>query len=152
MLLKHIHPKAWRSELPEGSGKKTTVSTFAHIHNCRLAWIKMTGKRTGLPASLDRHPCTKREAARALKKSAEALSRHIAAALERPDGRIKGFPLNAVAFLSYLVSHDAHHRGQVLLLSRQLGFRLPGAARYGVWHCGAPQIVAPAGAACLAGC
>jgi uncharacterized damage-inducible protein DinB len=36
--------------------------------------------------------------------------------------------------LSYLMAHDAHHRGQVFLLARQLGFRLPGAASYGVWH------------------
>jgi len=48
-LLKHVHPKVWRAELPEGSGKKTIASTFAHIHNVRLMWLKMTGKRSGLP-------------------------------------------------------------------------------------------------------
>jgi len=133
-LLKHVHPKVWRAELPEGSGKKTIASTFAHIHNARLMWLKMTGKRTGLPAPLDRHRCTKRQAALALTRSAEAVARHIGSALERPDGRISGFPPNAVAFLCYLVSHDAHHRGQIFLLSRQLGHRLPGAAAYGVWQ------------------
>jgi uncharacterized damage-inducible protein DinB len=71
---------------------------------------------------------------RSLELSAEALSRHVASALERPDGRIGGFPPNAIAFLCYLVSHDAHHRGQIFLLSRQLGHRLPGAAAYGAWQ------------------
>jgi len=90
-LLKHIHPKVWRAELPEGSGKKTIASTFAHIHNVRLMWLKVTGKRTGLPVPLDRHRCTKRQAALALTRSAEAVSRHIRSALEasgRPHFRV----------------------------------------------------------------
>ena len=133
-LLEHIDPRAWRAGLPEGSGAKTIASLFAHIHNVRLMWLKMTGKRIGLPASVDRKRCTKRQVAAALPRSAEAISAHVAAALEREDGRISGFPPNAVAFACYLMAHDAHHRGQIFLLSRQLGYRLPGAARYGVWQ------------------
>lgn len=134
VLLRHVDRRAWRAPLPEGSGNKTIASVFAHIHNVRLMWLKMTGKRSGLPAALDRHRCTKRVVAAALPRSAEAIAAHIAAALEREDGRISGFPPNAVAFACYLMAHDAHHRGQIFLLSRQLGYRLPGAAAYGVWQ------------------
>jgi uncharacterized damage-inducible protein DinB len=72
--------------------------------------------------------------AAALRRSTAVLSRHFAKALEREDGRVSGFPPHAVAFVGYLLTHDAHHRGQIFLVSRQLGYRLPWAASYGVWH------------------
>jgi uncharacterized damage-inducible protein DinB len=133
-LLKHIDAQVWRVPLPEGSGSKTIASIFAHLHNVRLMWLKMTGKRSGLPAQLDRHRCTKKQVAAALARSAKVLSEHIGKALERKDGRISGFPPNAVAFMCYLLAHDAHHRGQIFMVSRQLGYRLAGAAAYGVWQ------------------
>jgi uncharacterized damage-inducible protein DinB len=37
---------------------------------------------------------------------------------------------------SYLISHDAHHRGQICMLARQLGHTLPKAAGFGMWEWG----------------
>jgi uncharacterized damage-inducible protein DinB len=44
-----------------------------------------------------------------------------------------------------MLSHEAHHRGQVCMLAHQLGFPLLNAAAYGIWtweklwkECGAP--------------
>jgi hypothetical protein len=34
----------------------------------------------------------------------------------------------------YMLSHEAHHRGQVFLLARQLGFPLPKEVGYGIWN------------------
>jgi hypothetical protein len=62
-------------------------------------------------------------------------------ALADPDGRVKSFrrdgwatpwPTSA-AMLAYMVTHDAHHRGQACMLARQLGFPLVGRAAYGMW-------------------
>jgi len=134
VLLQHIPLPAWRAALPEGSGKKTIATIFAHLHNVRRMWLKMTVRPRRLPAPLDRRRCTKKQVAQALARSAEAISKVVEAALARDDGRVPHFPPNAVAFLCYLLAHDAHHRGQILLLARQLGYRLPGAARYGIWQ------------------
>ena len=47
--------------------------------------------------------------------------------------------------LCYMLSHEAHHRGQVCMLAHQLGFPLPKEVAYGIWNweklwkeCGSP--------------
>jgi uncharacterized damage-inducible protein DinB len=35
--------------------------------------------------------------------------------------RVKGMPRRAINMLVYLIQHDAHHRGQVCMLARDLG-------------------------------
>jgi uncharacterized damage-inducible protein DinB len=35
--------------------------------------------------------------------------------------------------VAYMISHDAHHRGQVGMLAHQLGFPLPTKAVSGIW-------------------
>jgi uncharacterized damage-inducible protein DinB len=37
----------------------------------------------------------------------------------------KGFRPDVAGFLGYLIAHDAHHRGQITMLARQLGHPLP---------------------------
>jgi len=34
---------------------------------------------------------------------------------------------------AYMFSHEAHHRGQILMLAHQLGYRLPVKAWAGIW-------------------
>jgi len=47
--------------------------------------------------------------------------------------------------LCYMLSHEAHHRGQVCMLAHQLGFPLPIKVTSGLWNweklwkeCGSP--------------
>jgi len=52
------------------------------------------------------------------------------------DGRIKGFKPDAASFFAYLVAHDAHHRGQVSMVARQVGFPLEKSVSFGMWEWG----------------
>ncbi len=36
--------------------------------------------------------------------------------------------------LCYMLSHEAHHRGQVCMLAHQMGFPLPNKVAYGIWN------------------
>jgi uncharacterized damage-inducible protein DinB len=57
------------------------------------------------------------------------------AALES-DGRIKGFKPDVASFLAYLLAHDAHHRGQITMLARQMGHPISQSAMFGMWEWG----------------
>lgn len=35
---------------------------------------------------------------------------------------------------SYVFAHEAHHRGQAIMLAHQLGYKLPDKAAYGIWQ------------------
>jgi hypothetical protein len=61
----------------------------------------------------------------------------VAAVLESAagsDGHVPNYPPDAVAFLSAVVTHEAHHRGQIAMLARQLGHPLSPEAMLGMWE------------------
>ena len=54
----------------------------------------------------------------------------------RVDGGVKDFRPDVAGFFAYLIAHNAHHRGQVCLLARQLGYPVPQKAMFGMWEWG----------------
>ncbi|HVS91592.1 MAG TPA: DinB family protein [Mucilaginibacter sp.] len=126
--------------IDEGSLKDISASKgrnvgeqFAHMHNVRLMWLK-----TANPALLDgltkieKEEITKETLITALNQSAEAIS----LLLDNPDGKIKGFKPHATAFLGYLISHESHHRGQIMLALKQSGHPVDQKIQYGLWEWG----------------
>jgi len=101
----------------------------------RVMWLKAAAKGSAIPEQLDRSKVTPSQAMRALEQSREALSVVISRALDS-DGRIKGFRPDVAGFLAYLIAHDAHHRGQITMLARQVGHPLPQKAMFGMWEWG----------------
>jgi len=131
-LIENLPEDAWRAQPPEGKGR-TVAAVAAHIHNVRGMWLKAAG---GEPVEkIEPRTATRAEVLEALDRSHASLSRLLAAALAG-DGRIKGFKPDAAGFLGYLVSHDAHHRGQMAMLARQSGNPLTQKAMFGMWEWG----------------
>ncbi len=141
VLLEHLDPRAWRAKPPGGKGR-TIAAIFAHVHNVRCKWLRLSAPHLKLPARLDRVRCTQKQASAALAESVARCSEMLAEALAGPDGRVREFrrdgwarpwPVGPAMF-AYMVSHDAHHRGQVGMLAHQLGFPLPIKAAAGIWN------------------
>jgi uncharacterized damage-inducible protein DinB len=132
-LIENLPPDAWTAKPPDGKGR-TIAAIAAHMHNVRVMWLK-AAKAGDLPEQLDRATVTPVKAVRGLETSRQALSEIIGAALEG-DGRIKNFRPDVAAFVGYLIAHDAHHRGQIAMLARQLGHPLPQKAMFGMWEWG----------------
>jgi uncharacterized damage-inducible protein DinB len=132
-LIENLPTVAWNAKPPEGKGR-TIAAIVAHMHNVRVMWLKAAKAET-IPDQLDRGTVTASQAHRALEDSCKALRALIAQALET-DGRIRNFRPDVAGFFGYLIAHDAHHRGQIAMLVRQLGHPLPQKAMFGMWEWG----------------
>ena len=185
LLLAHLDPRAWRAKLEserssakagrpsKGRGSGRTIGAiFAHLHTCRLRWLRKSAPHLKCPAALDPHRCTIAEAKAALTKSGAQCVQMLAEALgdDGADGTRTGLktghynfatPARAAlrtgrhkpgrvtrfvrdtwmpvwypdgAMFAYMFSHEAHHRGQILMLAHQLGYRLPAKIMGGIWN------------------
>src|ERR1700686_5606720 len=93
LLLAHLDARAWRAELADaGRGGRTIAAIFAHLHNCRLVWLKKSAPHLECPAALDPYRCTLKQAAAAHKKSARQCLRMLTDALSSdPRRRVPKF-------------------------------------------------------------
>jgi uncharacterized damage-inducible protein DinB len=134
LILSQLDPRAWRAQSPgQKSGGRTIAAIFAHLHNCRLKWLRRNAPHLKSLPPLDPHSCTMKQASAAHKKSTAQCLRMLSDALSAaPNRRITKFsrdswmptwPAGGTMF-SYMFAHEAHHRGQILLLAHQLGFRI----------------------------
>jgi uncharacterized damage-inducible protein DinB len=140
ILIGRLDPKAWRAKPPGET--RTIAAIFTHMHNVRTKWVRLTAPHLKVPRQLDRARCTPRQARAALAASAARCEDMLADALGGDGGRIKKFLRDGWArpwpvgpeMLCYMISHEAHHRGQVCMLAHQLGFKLPNSVTSGMWN------------------
>jgi uncharacterized damage-inducible protein DinB len=129
-LVTVVPRRFWQQPPPSGHGR-TIAAMVAHIHGVRKTFAKMGGAQ--VPPSLDRNSVTPLQARRALRRTNGALVTLFRDSLLRRDARIKGLPRRSVNMMAYLIQHDAHHRGQIMLRARELGHVFAGADVMRVW-------------------
>lgn len=142
-MLANLDARAWRAKLPgaKSSEGRSLAAIFAHLHNCRLNWIRRSAPHMKCPAALNPDRCTMKQAAAAHRRSAASCVAMLKDVLKGGDARrirrfsrgswTREWPAGPSMFL-YMFAHDAHHRGQILMLAHQLGYRLP---QYpGIWQ------------------
>jgi len=115
---------------------RTVGQQFAHIHSVRLMWLKVAapGLLEGLP-KIEKEGISRAGLNEALRLSENAVSQLFESAAAT--GKIKGFKPHATAFLGYLISHESHHRGQIMLSLKQSGHMVDQKTQYGLWEWGA---------------
>jgi uncharacterized damage-inducible protein DinB len=133
-LLENLPEEAWRADPPTGKGR-TVAAIVSHMHNVRVMWLKAAAKGSKIPDQLVKEKVTPSQARKALEESREALANVLKSALEA-DGRVKGFRPDVAAFFGYLIAHDAHHRGQITMLARQVGHPIDQKTMFGMWEWG----------------
>ena len=133
-LFEHLPTEVWRQKVP-GAPRRTVRMIAGHIHNCRCMWVKTLGRKHGIrvPASVNRMRVTRSQLLAALDRSGRAVEAILRVGLEN-GGKLPGFPLDVFHFENYLAVHEGHHRGQICMLARQFGYRLPDTVSAGLWQ------------------
>ena len=141
-LIEHLPHELWEAKVP-GAPRRTVRMIAGHIHNARCMWIKTLGKEQGIvvPQAVNRHKVEPKQLVAALGKSSRGIIDLLQLGFDR-GGAIpvsssyswRNLPLDVGHVLTYFVAHEGHHRGQIVMLARQLGHRLPVEVTGGLWH------------------
>ena len=140
VILEQLDLRAWQAKPP--GGVRTIAAIFTHMHNVRTKWVRLSAPHIEIPIQLNRAHCTQQQERAALAESATCCAEMLAEALGEDAGAGKKFVRDGLAapwpagveMLCYMVAHEAHHRGQVLMLAHQLGFPLPVKVMSGIWN------------------
>jgi len=141
-LVEHLPAGLWEAAVP-GAPRRTIRMIAGHIHNARCMWIRTLGKEHGIavPRSVDRFKVTPKDLTPALQLSGDRILGLLSVGCDQggtiPASKLylwRNLPLDVGHVLGYFIAHEGHHRGQIVMLARQLGYRLPSEVTNGLWH------------------
>ena len=133
MIIDAVSDEGWLCTLSKRGGRGV-AGEFAHMHNLRLAHLEKRAKdlAVGVIKLKPSEQPSKGEVLAALDQSDKAIDELLCCVLNEEPKR-RGFKRGIFTTLSYFVSHEAHHRGRILLTLKASGETLDRNLQMAIW-------------------
>ena len=127
LLLKNIESQYLRDT--SASGGRNVGEQFAHMHNVRMMWL---GSQEGIDGELDAKESLDSGYLLSVLRKSDDLIR---TSLQRSLVENKSIgEMSAIRFMGYLIAHESHSRGQIMLALKQSSHSLPPNIAFDIWE------------------
>lgn len=136
LLIQNITDGGMQTSLGSRGGR-TVYLQFVHLHNVRMQWLEGCAKDifSKYKALAKETPLNRSTLLKALDDSAKGLEELFSRSWDE-GGKIKGFRKGLLPLISYFISHESHHRGNIMLTLKQSGEKIPDKVKWGLWEWG----------------